>query len=581
MLSEAELLNSQQELLNRLRREVGERDTVWNERYHPVILRMVQWFQLLPASREHHHFGAGGLLRHSLEAAIAASGLYGRVIIGQSVATAERARYAAGFQWAAVIGALLHDCAKPLTDMNVIGERTGEVWNPINGSLTAWANHFSEERYRIRWRPKRNGAHMIAASVMLPRIVQFGALAGLTAMSGQDVLLQLLSAVVDDEQEGQLAKIIAEADRISVADDVNARADLTGDHRIHGVAVEQRVLDAIRALLRDGVWTPGGKTCARSTDGSVILNWPKAGRDIANKLSNDGFMGLVSDPFTVADILTETGIADPGPEESGGNRGLHTFRFDDGLAVTGLRFRPDSPVAQAAIHMPILGHWQNQPGSTAVATDQPTSDPASTTADPRPATGSATIPSPTAETASKPTKEPGWAATNELANAVFEDLGIGKTPISRHLVRERVRYLAYPDCFKDYGMQPLAAVKMLADEGLVEPDGNRMAVDITDAPFKKGVKVKLADPPLPAERAVTDLAEWFGRQADDDVLQVGSKRYVSRDNFCNWASLYTTDPAALLTSMVDDGVIRAGRMRGIDRIRVTTSDDTKSEQGDL
>jgi len=148
----SKLLDAQRPLLIRLNHECGAADDIWQEHYQPVIERMARWFHLLPASREHHHYGAGGLLAYSLETAIAAAGLFDRVIVGQALTQAQRTRYQAGLRWAAIIGGMLLDCAKPLTDVAVTGEHSGTEWNPIKGSLFNWAEHCRETSYLIQLR---------------------------------------------------------------------------------------------------------------------------------------------------------------------------------------------------------------------------------------------------------------------------------------------------------------------------------------------------------------------------------------------------------------------------------------------
>lgn len=132
---------------------------LWNEHYPPIIDRMASWFHLLPASREHHPVGAGGLLTHSPETTNAAAGLFDRVIVAQSLTQSERYRYPTVLRWAAIVGAMLHDCAKPMTDLSVTIEHSGSVWNPVQGSLVGWAEQAEGNSYRIRWRPNRAGLH--------------------------------------------------------------------------------------------------------------------------------------------------------------------------------------------------------------------------------------------------------------------------------------------------------------------------------------------------------------------------------------------------------------------------------------
>ena len=64
----AELLGEHETLIKQCR-NLSENKAVFDERYLPAINRYAAYVYLLPASEAHHHRGAGGLLRHSLETA--------------------------------------------------------------------------------------------------------------------------------------------------------------------------------------------------------------------------------------------------------------------------------------------------------------------------------------------------------------------------------------------------------------------------------------------------------------------------------------------------------------------------------
>ncbi|HEX7380892.1 MAG TPA: TraI domain-containing protein, partial [Nevskiaceae bacterium] len=61
----SDILASQSDLIIRLEHACGEKPALWRGNYLPIVQRMAAWFHQLPASRDHHHFGQGGLFRHS------------------------------------------------------------------------------------------------------------------------------------------------------------------------------------------------------------------------------------------------------------------------------------------------------------------------------------------------------------------------------------------------------------------------------------------------------------------------------------------------------------------------------------
>lgn len=582
VVEETELLASQRGTLIRLEHEVGEPSDLWQARYAPLVEHFARWVHLLPASRQHHHFGAGGLLRHALESAVAAAGLFDRVVVGQDRPTRERPTYRMGMRWAAVAGALLHDCAKPLTDLEVTGERTGAVWNPVQGSLVGWTRQAGERRYHLRWRRERAGAHRLGAAVMLPRIAGPALLAWLVETSGQEALLELIEAVMDAEQPSALASIIGEADRISVANDLARRNALNEDHRISGVAAERHILDAARALLQEGGWRAGGKVCAKGSDGSVLLAWPKAGRDIADWLTRHHLPGVVRSPEAIADVLLDTGVA----ERTSDGNSVWRLRTPEGVALTGLRLRSGNALDPLLEGVTGAGEWiedkkaettteQTDSGSHKTPnTGESTAPPsegnegtkniaASTVAS---ATGSGDQPETSADTE---VTQPWLTRIGECAVAVAlaEDLANGAKPARLLFCDDAQRYLAYPDAFKGYGMAPLAAAKTLISAGLAEGEGNRIALDVEGAPFKKGVRLAGAAPPLvdPA-RAQEFISVWFDRQSGDDVREFGGRRYISYDNLGCWAALFG-DPDEVIGTLTDDGAITLGDIEGTNYAR--------------
>ena len=65
----ARLLETQQELIERIAGASVLPPEDFRRLFLPIIERFAAFVHLLPASQSHHHRGAGGLFRHSLEVA--------------------------------------------------------------------------------------------------------------------------------------------------------------------------------------------------------------------------------------------------------------------------------------------------------------------------------------------------------------------------------------------------------------------------------------------------------------------------------------------------------------------------------
>ncbi|WP_198034220.1 MobH family relaxase [Acidihalobacter ferrooxydans] len=533
-----ELLESQSELLTILRHSVGEEDALWQAHYWPVIQRFASWAHLLPASREHHHYGAGGLWRHSLEAARAAADLFERHVVGQNLPREERIRYRRGMRWACVCGALLHDCAKPMTDVEVTDD-AGRVWNPVQGSLTAWLKATGATRYTLRWRTGRAGQHAIGAAIMLPRVMGWPALIWLQSQCGQSVLLELTNALMDDTRQGLLPEVIHEADRLSVADDLSRRPDINEDHRITGVAAEGHILDAARSLIREGRWRIGGKVCALADDGDVLLAWPRAGTDIGNWLAEHQIPGVVRTPESVANVLLDTGKAIPCGDE------LHwKFRSQEGVVISGLRIKAGTLELEGA---PVGGRWVNDEAASTQEKTAPASKPkADTEPEPEPAQEAAPL--------DKDLHRK--IASCPVAAAIFDDLARGEKPIDWLYRFESDWHLRYPDAFKGCGMSPMQAAKELVAAQLADSDGKRIAQETGDT---RGVRLRFTGNPLPTEAAFEALPHWFEKQTEG-VVDIRGIRFIESGRARRWAALFG-DPEEVIHALLDAQRIVEGSMK--------------------
>ena len=128
---------------------------VWRRDLFPALHRYADYVQLMPASESHHHAHVGGLLAHTLEMALAAvTWRNGHLLpTGAGIEQIDEERDV----WTYVVffAALLHDIAKPLTDLR-IQWRAAQMpeplrWTPVAGSLvqlslpSASALEFAEE----------------------------------------------------------------------------------------------------------------------------------------------------------------------------------------------------------------------------------------------------------------------------------------------------------------------------------------------------------------------------------------------------------------------------------------------------
>lgn len=302
------ILQTQSDLISRIRGTLRFSGTEFDEIVVPVIERYAAYVHLLPASEAHHHRGAGGLFRHGLEvgqwAAQRAESHFFCVGDTQKTQRENETRW----QFAAFLGGLLHDVGKPLSDVAVTDKTGKKEWNPYDSSLADWLQLESIDRYFLRWRDKRNKRHEKFSMMNLDQIIVPRAKSYLNK-PGPYIMEALLEAIVGTGASEALTQLVLWADQESVKRDLsNQRLEV--DEYAYGVPVERFIFDALRRLVLTVKINEPGATIWRLEKG-IFLSWQATVQDIHAILDRDKVPGVPRSPDTLADILIERGFAVP------------------------------------------------------------------------------------------------------------------------------------------------------------------------------------------------------------------------------------------------------------------------------
>lgn len=310
--SPEDLQSTQDELIAKLRQVLGFNQREFQRLIQPCIDHLAAYVHLLPASEHHHHSGAGGLLRHSLEVAFWAAQAAEGIIFVASGTPVEKKELEPRWRVAAALGGLFHDIGKPVSDLSITDEDGRYQWNPFLETLSQWTSNNSIERYFIRWRDGRCKRHEQFSILVLNRVMTPELLAWLT-QPGPEILQAMLEAIGNTDPEHVLSKLVIEADQTSVQRDLKAQRISVDDNAL-GVPVERYLLDAMRRLLASSQWLVNQRDARvwirksnQSTD--LYLVWKSAAKDIIELLAKDKIPGIPRDPDTLADILIERGLA--------------------------------------------------------------------------------------------------------------------------------------------------------------------------------------------------------------------------------------------------------------------------------
>ncbi len=224
----------------------------WRRDLQPAIERMAELVQLMPASEAHHHAHVGGLLAHTLEMTLAAlTWRNGRLLPeGATIEQIDRERD----QWtyAVFFASLLHDIAKPMTDLCITWRATGMPqplqWTPISGSLVQVSQGWKGAEYRVDFTPKSQrdyGAHSRLALTLFPMIAPENARALLSRTPG--ALQALVKYLGGQDKASLLARTVIDADRRSVANALRR-----GSRARFETAASELLMQALRDLLKSG-----------------------------------------------------------------------------------------------------------------------------------------------------------------------------------------------------------------------------------------------------------------------------------------------------------------------------------------
>jgi hypothetical protein len=132
-------LTQTQGLLSRIQSDSGLNALTWNELIQPVIERTAEFVQQLPASEADHHAQPGGLWIHMLEVAHhAVASRRGKQLPPHGDA---EGRHEVLHIWTVgvLLGALLHDIGKPVSDLKVTlfspANPNGQIWRAMLGAM--------------------------------------------------------------------------------------------------------------------------------------------------------------------------------------------------------------------------------------------------------------------------------------------------------------------------------------------------------------------------------------------------------------------------------------------------------------
>lgn len=303
-----EIVDSQYELIEKLRTVCGFTPQGFEQKMMTVIRNYAKFVHLLPATRDEHHKGAGGLFRLGLEVGYASMQSAGGKIFGGRDSAEKRKILQPRWVYATFIAGLCCELHRPITNMSIL-DPEGNAWQQFLGSLYDWGMENEVDRYYIHWTEAKSSQQWYSiAAFHMDKIIPKDCQQFLNEDSAQ-ILSAMTACITGAARHGDgnlLAEIVKNARTVMIEKDIKANPSMYGRLQLGG-HLEPIIVDAMRELVSKGDWKINTKQ-ARIwyTSEGMFLIWQAAFNDIMNVVQTRKLKGFPNSADTMAEMLLQS-----------------------------------------------------------------------------------------------------------------------------------------------------------------------------------------------------------------------------------------------------------------------------------
>ena len=309
--SPCELLSPHSKKVAEIFRLVGIQREVFDRYYQPAINQLAAFAQATPASENHHHAYAGGLLEHSLQTIQFALKARKSHILPAGKGPEITTRYSDLYTYCVFCAAILHDIAKPATDQRITlfastKDMIGE-WSPFKVNMQESGAKF----YTVTYRRDRQYRHHEMASLMFTRIIPDCGLDWLR--SEPSVFNELLVTAANLDEVSVVKEIVKKGDQASVSLNLGAQTlpAFSNTKPLH-----EKIVTALRKLASDGEITFNRKGANAFVQNGKCWVMAKTLPDLVRKqLQDEGHTGIPTGNPRLFDVMTEHKIIQPNNDD--------------------------------------------------------------------------------------------------------------------------------------------------------------------------------------------------------------------------------------------------------------------------
>jgi conjugal transfer pilus assembly protein TraI len=302
------LMDSQHDLIRRIRLLAGVMDGEFEEMYLRPIRNAAAYIDALPATEHGHHNGAGGLFRLVLELSFYSMQAAEGVIFSAREGVEIRRELAPRWRYSTFLAGLCCELHRVIREMLVVSP-SGAEWPVHRTSLSSWLKEVKEDHYYVKWVKESihgYGSTSILVTKIVPdscmQYIQQGSLHILPAMldvisgsprpSDEAVLYDIIKSVRDKVIEKDCSMSVTRYGRLTV-----------GSH------MEPHILDAMRNLTKNGKWEINkGKARLWYGNDGLFLVWKTAAKEIIEYFRAEKIQGMPQDAATLLDTLCKNGV---------------------------------------------------------------------------------------------------------------------------------------------------------------------------------------------------------------------------------------------------------------------------------
>jgi conjugal transfer pilus assembly protein TraI len=312
------IITSQQELIDRIAKTSGMTAGSFDAKLYPAIMNLAHYVHLLPATSKGHHRGAGGLFRLALEIGFYSMQAAQAATFSSRDSMEKRRALHPRWVLATFLAGLACEIYRPVTGMLVV-DSDGHKWPQLLQPLYTWAHSQNTQRYFIRWHElASNDLHQVNSAYLINSIFPASSLQYLNE-ENTEIVAAMTGCITGSTTAGYgnpIQKIVMAARCCVINRDIKASSERYGDF-IVGAHLEPHFIDAMRRLIRKGTWGVNAKKSRVWVNHEgAFIGWQGAVKDITALLKSEGIEGIPQDQDTIADILLNSKVIEPAPDNS-------------------------------------------------------------------------------------------------------------------------------------------------------------------------------------------------------------------------------------------------------------------------